>query len=250
MTDISVIIPTLKPREEVECLDYLESNSFSDYEVCLQSESTATSARNAGIERAEADKLVFLDDDSRPRPGYLSRISKIFENETAIAGRTVHPRDDIFAAHFTNHYDFGDKAHYVTRFWGCNMGIHREVLEAVGGWDESIPWGHEELELADRVLTVSPIYYDPELVVDHPYADSIVDYLSKVYRQEVERPYVWEKQGYSRRQQWGKIARDALNPANYVGIPVTPALVHGAGTLARTAGRVSGMRRGDTAVSH
>ncbi|TKX82479.1 glycosyltransferase family 2 protein, partial [Halorubrum sp. SS5] len=57
MTDISVIIPTLKPRDEVECIDHLESNSFSDYEVCLQSEPTATSARNAGIERAESDKL-------------------------------------------------------------------------------------------------------------------------------------------------------------------------------------------------
>jgi len=249
MTDINVIIPTLKPREEVECLDYLESGSFSDYTVYLQSESTATSARNAGIERAEADKLVFLDDDSRPRNGYLSRMSEILETETAVAGRTVHPRDDIFAGHFTNHYDFGDEAKYVTLFWGCNMGVHRDVFEAVGGWDESIAWGHEELELAERVLTASPIYYDPELIVDHPYADSIADYLSKVYRQEVVRPYLWEKEGHSRRQQWVTIAGDALNPANYVGLPVKPSLVHGAGTLARAAGRISGMLRRDSAAS-
>jgi len=76
----------------VECLDYLESGSFSDYTVYLQSESTATSARNAGIERAEADKLVFLDDDSRPRNGYLSRMSEILETETAVAGGRFTPR--------------------------------------------------------------------------------------------------------------------------------------------------------------
>lgn len=243
MIDISVIIPTLKPREEVECLEALESNAFSDYEVCLQSESTATSARNAGIERAQSDKLVFLDDDSRPRDGYLARMSEILEAETAVAGRTVHPRDDIFADHFTKHYDFGDSARYVTRFWGCNMAVHRDVFDAVGGWDEDIPWGHEEIELAERVLTVSPIYYDPELVVDHPYADSVRDYLTKVYRQEVEQPYLWEKQGYSTRAQWLKIVRDGLNPANYVGFPVAPALLHGAGTLAGVAGRITGMRR-------
>jgi GT2 family glycosyltransferase len=245
MTDISVIIPTLKPPDEVECLDHLAANSFSDYEVCLQHESTATSARNAGIERAEADKLVFLDDDSRPRDGYLARMSEVFETETAVAGRTVHPRDDVFAGSLTDHYDFGDEPRYVTRFWGCNMGVHRDVFDEVGGWDEGIPWGHEEVELAERVLSVAPIYYHPELVVDHPYADSVADYLRKTYKQEVEQPYLWTKQGRSRREQWLTILGDAVTPANYVGVPVRSAVVHGAGTLARAAGRVRGMRRHD-----
>jgi GT2 family glycosyltransferase len=249
MPDISVIIPTLKPPDEVECLDYLAANAFSDYEVCLQSESTATSARNAGIERAEADKLVFLDDDSRPRDGYLSRMSEVFETETAVAGRTVHPRDDVFAGELTSHYDFGDEPRYVTRFWGCNMGVHRDVFDEIGGWDEAIPWGHEEVDLAERVLSVSPIYYDPELVVDHAYADSVTDYLTKTYKQEREQPYLWSKSGRSRREQWLAIAGDALTPANYIGLPVRSALLHGAGTLARAAGRVSGMRRHESAGS-
>lgn len=245
MPDLSVIIPTLKPPDQVECLDHLAANGFSDYEVCLQSESTATAARNAGIERAESDKLVFLDDDSRPRDGYLARMSEVFETETAVAGRTVHPRDDVFAGTLTNHYDFGDEPRYVTRFWGCNMGVHRDVFDEIGGWDEGIPWGHEEVELAERVLSVSPIYYDPELVVDHAYADSVSDYLTKTYKQEAEQPYLWNKRGLSRRDQWLTILTDALNPTNYVGFPVRSALLHGAGTLAGAAGRVRGMRRGD-----
>lgn len=123
------------------------------------------------------------------------------------------------------------------------MGIRRRVLDTVGRWDEGIPWGHEEVELAERVLTAAPIYYDPELVVDHPYADSVPDYLRKLYRQEIQRPYLWEKQGHSTREQWLKILRDALNPANYGVFPVTASLVRGAGTLAQTAGRINGMRR-------
>lgn len=247
MTELSVIIPTLKPRDEVECLEYLEADSFSDYEVCLQDESTATSARNAGIDRASADKLVFLDDDSRPREGYLARMAEVLGREGAVAGRTVHPRDDVFGRHFTGHYDFGDSPRYITQFWGCNMGVHRDVFDAVGGWDEGIAWGHEELELAERVLTVSPIYYDPELVVDHAYADSVWDYLTKLYRQEQFQPYLWRKEGYSTRAQWRNIASDLLNPLNYIGVPVGPSLLSGAGTIARAGGRISGMLREDVA---
>ncbi|ELZ46314.1 family 2 glycosyl transferase [Halorubrum coriense DSM 10284] len=221
----------------------MESGSFSDYEVCLQSEPTATSARNAGIERAESDKLVFLDDDSRPRDGYLSRISELLEDESAVAGRTVHPRDDIFSGSLTNHYDWGDEPRYVTRFWGCNMGVRREVFDEVGGWDEGIPWGHEEVELAERVLTTSPIYYDPDLVVDHPYADSVSDFLTKKYQQEVQQPYLWTKEGRSEREQWLTILGDAITPTNYIGFPLRTSLVYAAGTLARIAGRVRGMRR-------
>jgi hypothetical protein len=101
------------------------------------------------------------------------------------------------------------------------------------------------VELAERVLSVSPIYYDPELVVDHAYADSVTDYLTKTYKQEVEQPYLWNKQGRSRRAQWLSILGDAVTPTNYVGLPLGSALLHGAGTLARAAGRVHGMRRGD-----
>lgn len=243
MAELSVIVPTLAEREDVECLDYLERNSFDDYEVCLQGEEPVTVARNAGIERASTDKLVFLDDDSRPREGYLSRLSDLLEEEAVVAGKTIHPRDDVFKGHFTKHYSFGEEPRYVTRFWSCNMGIRRSVFDAVGMWDEGIEWGHEEVELAERVLGVAPIYYDPELVVDHPYADSIGDYLRKVYQQETQRPYLWAKDGLSERAQWLRIARASLDPANYVGMPLGPSLVRGAGTIAQTLGRISGMRR-------
>jgi hypothetical protein len=138
--ELSVIVPTLKSRSEVECLEALERDRFSDYEVLLQDEDRATTARNEGIERARADKLVFLDDDSQPREGYLEGMSDVLEEEAAVAGRTVHPRDDIFSAHFADHYDFGDQSRYVSRFWGCNMAVRRAVFEEVGGWDEGIPW--------------------------------------------------------------------------------------------------------------
>jgi len=239
--ELSVIIATLKPRSEVECLDALDRDSFTDYEILLQDEDTATTARNAGIERAGARKLVFLDDDSQPRKGYLSRVAQTLDHEDAVAGRTVHPRDDIFAERFAGSYDFGDQPRYVSRFWGCNMAVRRRVFEAVGGWDESISWGHEEIELAERVLSEFPIYYDPELVVDHPYADSIVDYWQKMYRIERQKPYLWKKSGVPRPVQWAKILDAALSPVNYLGFSPEHTLAKTGGNVAKTLGRIRGM---------
>jgi len=239
--ELSIIIPTLKRRSEVECLEALDRDPFSEYEVLLQSEDRATTARNAGIRRASADKLVFLDDDSMPRTGYLSRVSSVLDGEAVVAGRTVHPGSDIFSKHFTDHYDFGDQSRYVTRFWGCNMAARRSVFEEVGMWDEGIPWGHEEVELAERVLTAYPIYYDPSLVVEHAYADSIADYWRKMYRIERQKPYLWNKQGVPRAKQWSKIIGQTLTPTNYIGWSLRHVITRGGGNICKTLGQVRGM---------
>jgi len=239
--ELSVIIPTLKPRSEVECLEALERSAYSDYEVLLQNEDRATTARNEGIRRASADKLVFFDDDSMPRGGYLARVAEVLDDEAAVAGRTVHPRDDIFARRFAAHYDFGDEPRYVQRFWGCNMAVRKEVFDAVGGWDDEIPWGHEEVELAERVLTAYPIYYDPDLVVDHPYADSIVDYWQKMYRIERQKAYLWDERDVPAVQQWVKVAETALTPTKYLGLSLRHTAARAGGTISKTLGRIRGM---------
>lgn len=241
MPDVSVIIATLKPRDEIECIPYLERGTFDDYEVIVRNDDRVTTARNEGIRQAKADKLVFLDDDSHPCADYLEHAAEVLEREAAYAGKVVHPRDDIFAKHFTPHYSFGETPRYVTRFWGCNMGIHRDVFDDVGLWDENITWGHEEKELAERVIASYDIYYDPELLVHHCYTDSILNYWKKQYRLERQTPYYWDTQGKTTRWQWLRIAHDVFHPMHYLGWSAKHAIVRSGGNLARTAGRVRGM---------
>ena len=241
MPEISIIIPSLKPQDEIECVEVLDQQSFTDYEVLVQQENRATTARNEGIKRANADKLVFLDDDSRPREGYLSRIVDTLENEAAVVGRTIHPRDDIFARRFAGRYDLGDEPRYITHLLGCNMAVRKEVFEEVGLWDENISWGHEEVELAERVLTLYPIYYDPELVIEHVYADSTTDYWSKMYRLEKQKPYLWNKRGVSEKQQYINVISSLLDLSNYLGRTPEHAVVRGGGHIAGIAGQVHGL---------
>lgn len=243
MVEVSVVVPSREPRESIEAIAALERDAFDDYEVLVPDESPVTAARNRGVEAAAADKLVFLDDDSRPREGYLARAVEMLDRERAVAGRTVHPRDDAFAR-LAAHYDFGDEPRYVTRFWGCNMALRRDVLDAVGGWNEAMGWGHEEKELAERVLRECPIYYDPDLVVEHAYADSIREYWAKQYALETQTPRYWDAIDVPERDQWVRIGRTALTPTNYLGASLEHTLARAGGTLAGTAGRLRGMLAG------
>lgn len=242
MPEISVIIPTLKPKDDIESVQRLEEQSFDDYEVLVQSEDSATKARNEGIRRASAEKLVFLDDDSLPTEGYLERVSELLDSESVVTGRIIHPRDDIIKR-FTGHYDQGPEARYVTRFWGCNAASRKEVFDEVGMWNEDIAWGHEEKELAERILTRYPIYYDPELTVYHRYADSVLDYWHKQYRLERQTPYLWEQKGVPTSRQCFKTVQMVLNPMNYVGFSPKHTVVRSGSNLMRFAGRAVGMMR-------
>ena len=238
--DLSIVVPTIRPRSDIEVIDALERCGFEDYEVIVREDVPVTKARNEGYKRAEADKILFLDDDSVPREGYLERASKTLANHGAVVGRTVHPRDDMFAGQLTSHYSFGDEPRYVTRFWGCNMGLRADVLDAVGGWDENMGWGNEEKELADRVLTECPIYYDPEMVVDHVYAESLRDYWRKQYKLEREMPYYLQKQGLSRRLILIRTLSNLTTPTNYLGRSPEILLARAGGTLTGSLGRLVG----------
>lgn len=239
--ELSIVIPTIEPRSEIEAIPYLDRCDFQDYEVIVRDDVPVTRARNEGYKRARADKILFLDDDSMPRNGYLREASRTLDEEAAVAGKTVHPKDDLFAGQLTAHYSFGDEPRYVDRFWGCNMGLRRETLDAVGGWDENMGWGHEEKELAERVIEQYDIYYNPNMVVDHAYADSLFDYWRKQYRLEKETPYFLRKQGFTRTEILAISLKSLVSPRSYLGRSPSLVLARSGRTVAKTAGRVVGL---------
>lgn len=245
MTEISVVIPTLKSRDEIEAVRCLERGTVADFEVIVRDDAPVTKARNEGIKRAKSEKIVFLDDDSCPTRNYLRAAAEVLDRDAAFAGRTVHPSDDIFGKHFTGHYDWGDAPRYVERFWGNNMGVRREVFDVVGGWDENMGWGHEEKELANRVTEQFDILYRPDLVVYHSYAESVWEYWRKQYKLETQSPYLWHKRGDSTADQFRKIVSTAVNPRMYVRRGGVATAVQIGAQLSRTAGQIRGVLDGN-----
>jgi len=189
--EVSVVVCTLAPREAVDCLAVLDAQPFDDYEVLLRDDPGLAQARNAGIEAARADKIVFLDDDAVPHENYLAAAVDALAENAIVAGRVFHPGVGV-VSHFCGGYDRGDERHYVTPepgsfrrgstgVTGCNMAFRREVFETVGGFDERFEWGHEETDFVRRAVAAGyRVCYDPEMAVSHWYADSVRGYWKKM----------------------------------------------------------------------
>lgn len=181
--DLSVVIPTTVERDQdVDAIRYLQDCKYDDYEVIVRRDEGAVKARNEGIKRANADKIVFLDDDSMPRDGYLEAASKALEEHKAVTGRVLQPDDSPFKGKELPWYDQGDEPKRTELVAGCNMAMRKELLEAVGYFNEELYFGHEETELAERIRQRTYIYYNPEMVIDHYFAESVWDYWRKSYR--------------------------------------------------------------------
>lgn len=192
--EVSIIVVTLKDRDEIECLNSIDEEVREQVEIIIRDEKGICAARNAGIRAATNDKLIFLDDDAIPHDGYIEHAANRLDEYDVIAGRVVdsgHP----WVGKIVSHYDQGDKIKQTTQIVGCNMAFRKEVFEKVGLFDEKIQWGHDEKELALRVLEEYNIVYDPDLAVTHPYSSDLRDYLEKRYRLGLADIYYWKKTG-------------------------------------------------------
>jgi GT2 family glycosyltransferase len=190
---VSVVVGTLAPRKSLDCLAVLDAQPFDDYEVIVRDDPGISRARNAGVEVASADRIVFLDDDAVPRENYLPAAIDALEENPVVAGRVFHPGDGVLSQ-FCPGYDRGDERRYLTPepgsfrrgstgVTGCNMAFRREVFETVGGFDERFYWGHEETDLVRRAVAAGyRVLYDPAMAVDHWYATSIRDFWKKMAR--------------------------------------------------------------------
>jgi len=234
VVDVSILVPVLNPNIEFDWEQNIKSNI--NYEILLCDEDGVSQARNAGIRRAEAEKLVFLDDDSYPRSGYFDRCSRLLDDHSAITGRVV----DTGCKHtrpFVNHYDQGDEMHTTDRLVGCNMCFRREVFDTVGTFDERLPYGHEEREFADRVTREFGLLYDPALIIEHPFADSVVGYWRKSYRHGREEITYWDITDENVGQ---NVLSDIVNPYGYLRPSIKDSLVRSGAEVSKNFGQLRG----------
>lgn len=144
-------------------------------------------ACNAGAEIARGQFLVFLNNDTEPRPGWLKALLATFANwpDCGLAGaKLIYPDGRlqeaggiVFAdASGWNYGRFGDPAdpryNYLREVDYCSgaaIAIRRDLFERLGGFDSRYaPAYYEDTDLAFKVREAGlKVYYQPRSEVIH-----------------------------------------------------------------------------------
>ena len=108
-------------------------------------------ARNAGWRAARADWVAFLDDDVLPPPGWRAALEadlRLADDVAATQGRIVVPVPER-----PTDWERNVKGLEQARWATADMAYRRDVLAAVGGFDERFPRAYrEDADLGLRVV--------------------------------------------------------------------------------------------------
>jgi glucosyl-dolichyl phosphate glucuronosyltransferase len=172
-------------------------------------------ARNTGIDRAEGDVVVFLDDDAYADPGWLQSLLACYDDESVLgAGGLVLPDwsaagppgwlpEEFLWVVGCSYRGLPEARAEVRNPIGASMSFRRSAFDRAGYFDSSVgrnakvsrPAGCEETEFSIRLRQAWPdgrIMYEPRAVVHHH-----VDGSRRTWRYFLARCYA---EGFSKAQ--------------------------------------------------
>jgi glycosyltransferase involved in cell wall biosynthesis len=193
---------------------------------------------NKAIASSQADYLIFIDGDCVASPGYIQRHFDLRQPGQFVSGSLIRmplqvnlllsdgliTTREIFQLHWLKAHgcirrlgswlktatlplalaDFLERISPVKKVWnGCNSGGWRSDLLKVNGFDESMKYGAEDVEMGVRLNNAGVIgrhnrYTAPLLHIEHSrgYADPVVAANNKRYMKSVRRSgKAWTPQG-------------------------------------------------------
>lgn len=211
---------TIRPVLQLIVVDDGSSDSTSDvgrsHGVSVVRHDTCrglSAARNSGLRVASAPIVAFLDDDCEPEPdwaenlalgmpqnvlalggaltvralpgfveGYLSRINPLDPQELDL--RTSPKISYRFWLYLRRQWSGAHKTgrREVYSIAGGNMALWRDMVLAVGGFDERIRFGGDDDDMFLRLKLAfpgRPVIYDPSIRVTHYFRPSLRDTLRR-----------------------------------------------------------------------
>lgn len=134
--------------------------------------------RNAVASYGSGEVLVFIDDDAVPCAGLLDGLRTRFARRPALGvlafriddPRTGRPRTHEFPHRRNTLYN---EQFHPTYFVGAGFAVRRQLFAAAGGFDSTLFYSLEELDLSFRLLDLQAEFlYDPTLRVTHHAANT------------------------------------------------------------------------------
>ncbi|MFV1987402.1 MAG: glycosyltransferase [Gemmatimonadota bacterium] len=148
-------------------------------------------SRNRGAAVAVGDRLIFLDADCEPQPGWLAAIDSAHEAGARIVGGSFELPPGLTPSARCDYYAGWYHAHA-----GCargpkpstppgNLSVDRDVFRSTSGFDETpfVAYSHEELRMqAELARAGFPTFFEPSAVVTHRNRPGLVNLLKRNYR--------------------------------------------------------------------
>jgi glycosyltransferase involved in cell wall biosynthesis len=145
----------------------------------LTSEPGLSRARNIGLAELRGDVVAFADDDCWYPSDLLRRVSDLLGANPrwdGVSGRVVDELGRPSGGRWSRHGGAISRANVWMRGVSVSLFLRRNVVERVGGFDETLgigagtPWGSgEETDYLLRALEGGfALHYEPTLAVFHP----------------------------------------------------------------------------------
>jgi len=146
-----------------------------------------STARNRGTAESRAPIVAFFDDDGTADPGWLEALLEVFREDAGAgaAGGLIEvgwpaEKPEWMPMDFQGYYgacDYGNQRRHLTfpqYPYGANMMIRRQILEAIGGFNDELGakgtniMQGDELDVFQRLFAMNTrVVYEPRAVVHH-----------------------------------------------------------------------------------
>lgn len=114
----------------------------------IETNSGAAPARNLGWRSARGSLIAFTDDDCSPQPGWLTALTRALAHSDFVQGRTQpDPSQRYLMNPFSRSIGISRESGFYET---CNIAYRRELLERLGGFDESLRYAGDDTDLGCR----------------------------------------------------------------------------------------------------
>ncbi|HVW71725.1 MAG TPA: glycosyltransferase [Candidatus Paceibacterota bacterium] len=146
--------------------------AYPNVKVVREEQKGTSHARERGFREASGDVIGFIDADTRLRPGWTRRVARRFEDPTVACISGPYWYYDLSAPMaalviFLNWYIAYPVFLFINTFViGGNFAIRRSVLEQMGGFDTSISFHGDDVDVGRRASAFGRVIPVPGMVLD------------------------------------------------------------------------------------
>lgn len=161
--------------------------SYPSVKYVLEEKLGLSYARNAGIENARGDIIVFIDDDAEASRSWLDELLKVYDSVAdawAVGGKVLPIWDALKPDWLTEEYyrslslvEWGEETralHWPDRIIGTNCSFRKEAFSSIGNFKPelgrigSLLLSFEDTEIQQRIAEMGhSVYYTPDATVYH-----------------------------------------------------------------------------------